>query len=321
MASVTLAESAKLAQDDLVAGVIENIITVDQSFQFLPFDGIEGNSLKYNRENALGGVGVAGVGDVIGTDDSNPLTGGSGEGKDPATFTEVFSGLTTILGDAEVNGMIQATRSGDGNDQTGTQIASKAKHVGRVYQHMLINGTGANDEFDGLLNLCAAGQTLSEDTNGDLLTLERLDEAMDLVTAKDGQVDFLIMSGRERRAYRTLLRGLGGAAIMETVELPGGGEIMSYADTPVFRNDYIPIDGVIGGSTDVGYFFAGTWDDGSRSNGLAGLTAAQAAGINVTDVGESETKDERIWRVKWYAGLALFSEKALACGNATPSGA
>jgi len=28
MASVTLAESAKLAQDELVAGVIENIITV-----------------------------------------------------------------------------------------------------------------------------------------------------------------------------------------------------------------------------------------------------------------------------------------------------
>ena len=92
MASITLVQSAKLSQDQMVAGVIENIITVNQMFDVIPFDGIEGNSLKYQRELALGGVGVAGVGDVIGTDDANPLTGGSGEGKDPATFTEVFSG-------------------------------------------------------------------------------------------------------------------------------------------------------------------------------------------------------------------------------------
>jgi hypothetical protein len=39
------------------------------------------------------------------------------------------------------------------------------------------------------------------------------------------------------------------------------------------------------------------------------------AGINVVDVGESETKDEHIWRVKWYAGLALFSEKGLALAD------
>ena len=45
MASVTLAESAKLAQDELVAGVIENIITVNRMFDVLPFDSIEGNSL------------------------------------------------------------------------------------------------------------------------------------------------------------------------------------------------------------------------------------------------------------------------------------
>ena len=56
MASVTLAESAKLAQDELVAGVIENVITVNNMFELLPFDGIDGNALAYNRENVLGDV-------------------------------------------------------------------------------------------------------------------------------------------------------------------------------------------------------------------------------------------------------------------------
>jgi hypothetical protein len=316
MASVTLPESAKLSQDELVAGVIENIITVNQMFQLLPFDGIEGNALAYNRENALGGVGVAGVGDVIGTDDSNPLTGGSGTGKDPATFTQVTSTLTTILGDAEVNGLIQVTRSGKGNDQTAVQIASKSKHAGRVYQHMLVNGTGAGDQFPGLLTLVAGSQTRTAvAANGDQLSLDILDEVADFVTVKDGEVDWYTMNVRERRAYRALLRALGGASVTEVVELPNGKKIMSYSAVPIFRNDYVPIDQTQGSSTDATTIFAGTFDDGSRSMGIAGLTAENANGIKVVDVGESETKDERIWRVKWYAGAALFSEKGLAAGS------
>lgn len=312
MASVTLAESAKLAQNELVAGVIEDIITVNQMFEVLPFDGIDGNALAYNRENALGGVGVAGVGDAIGTDDANPLTGGSGEGKDAATFTQVTSSLTTLLGDAEVNGLIQTTRSSI-TDQAATQISSKSKHVGRLYQYMLVNGSASGTEqFDGLLELCASGQKTTPSTDGDALALATLDELMDLVTAKDGMVDFFAMHARERRAYRALLRSLGGAAIMEVVELPSGEQVMAYSGVPVFRNDYIPIDQVQGGSSDATSIVAGVLDDGSRSMGIAGLTAAEQAGIHVTDVGESETKDEHIWRVKWYAGLAVFNEKGLA---------
>jgi len=322
MASVTLAESAKLSLNELVAGVIENVITVNQMYEVLPFDDIQGNALAYNRENALGGVGVAGVGDVIGTDDANPLTAGTGEGKDAATFTQVTSSLTTILGDAEVNGLIQSTRSNI-TDQAATQIASKAKHVGRLYQYMLIQGDATGTEqFDGLVNLVAAGQQVTPGTNGNVLDFDMLDELADLVTAKDGALDYYVMHSRERRAYRALLRGLGGAAIMEVVEMPSGEMVLAYSGVPVFRNDYIPQDITQGTSDDCGYVFAGCLDDGSRQVGLAGLTSREDAGIMVTDVGESETKDEHIWRVKWYAGLALFSEKALAAHLAvTPSGA
>jgi len=313
MSSVTLTESAKLAQNDLVAGVIENIITVNQMFQVLPFDGIDGNALAYNRENVLGGVGVAGVGVVYDdATDRNPITGETAGIKAAATFTTVTSTLTTIVGDAEVNGLIQATRSGWGNDQTAVQIASKAKHCGRLYQHMLINGTGAADQFTGLILLVAAGQSRTSAANGQQLTLTILDEIMDLVTAKDGHVDYFTMHSRERRFYRGLLRALGGASINEVVTLPNGEEIIAYSSVPIFRNDYIPINQTQGASVVASTVFAGCLDDGSRSNGLAGLTAEMASGIQVVDVGESETKDERIWRVKWYSGLALFSEKALA---------
>lgn len=309
MASVTLAESAKLAQDELVAGVIENVITVNRMFEVLPFDGIDGNALAYNRENVLGDVDTEGVDDVIGA-------------KAAATFTQVTSNLTTIIGDAEVNGLIQATRSGDGNDQKAVQVASKAKSAGRKYQDMLINGDSGSivTEFDGLnaiLTGAAAAQSIIQDTagvttNGGSLTFEKMDELMDLVLDKDGEVDYFTCHAAVIRKYRSLLRGLGGASINDVIQLPSGTEIPAYSGVGLFRNDWIPTDQTQGTLTTATTVFAGTFDDGSRSQGIAGLTAAKAAGIQVVEVGESETKDNSITRIKWYSGLANFSEKGLA---------
>lgn len=299
MASVTLAESAKLAQNDLVAGIIENIITVNRMFEVLPFDGIDGNAVAYNRENVLGDVDVYAVDATIGA-------------KAAATFTSVTSTLTSIIGDAEVNGLLQQTRSGWGNDQTAVQIASKAKSAGRKYQDMLVNGTGASDQFSGLLTLIDTDQTVDAGTDGAALSFADMDEMLDMVTDKDGQVDYITMNARPLRSYMALLRALGGASINEVVMLPSGTEVPGYRGVPIFRNDWIPINQAAGTSSTTTTILAGTMDDGSRSHGISGLTAANAAGIQVVDVGESETKDNHIWRIKWYSGLALFSYKGLA---------
>lgn len=310
MASVTLAESAKLSQNELLAGIIEDVITVNQMFDILPFDGVVGNAVSYNRENALGGGGVVAVGGTI-TGDQNPITGETAAAKAAATFTNIASGLTTILGDAEVNGLIQTTRS-ETNDQTAVQIGSKAKTCGRIFQWMLVNGTAGSTQFDGMINMLAAGQTIDAATDGSVLTLDTLDELMDLVTAKDGVTDYFCMNARERRAYRVLLRGLGGASVTEMFELPSGDKVISYSGVPILRNDYIPITQTQGASSVASTVFAGCFDDGSQKQGLAGLTAEKAMGIHVKDVGEKEGADEHIWRVIWYCGLALYSEKALA---------
>lgn len=305
MASVTLAESAKLAQDELVAGIIENVITVNEIFELLPFDGIDGNALAYNRENALGDVQMAGVGATI-------------TAKNPATFTQVTSTLTTIVGDAEVNGLIQATRSGDGNDQKAVQIASKAKSAGRQYQGQMISGDGTAANLTGLLGLVAAGQTFGAGgnaANGAVLSFADLDALLDLVVDKDGQVDYIMMNGRTRRSYLALLRALGGTSPGDIYTMASGRSVPAYRGIPIFRNDWIPINQVKGTSTNATTVFAGTFDDGSRSHGIAGLTAENAAGIRVKEVGEKESADESITRVVWYCGLALFSEKGLAALN------
>ena len=315
MASITLAMAANLSQNQLVAGVIEEIITVNQSFQLVPFQGIDGNALAYNRELVLGGVGLTTVGDTLGTDDANPETGGTQEAKSAATFTPVNVGLTTLIGDAEVNGLIQATKS-NYTDQAATQIASKAKNLGRLWQWMFINGdSDGTDQFDGLLNLVDADQTLSAGDNGAAMTFTHMDELMDTVTAKDGMVDFFMMHARQRRKYRALLRASGGASISEIYELPSGEKIDAYSGVPILRNDYIPITQSKGTSEVCTTVFAGCWDDGSQKVGIAGLNAANEFGIVIEPVGIHQSRDERIWRVKWYSALALFSTKALAAYN------
>ncbi len=320
MASVTLAESAKLGLPELVSGVIESIVTVNRFFEVVPFDGIDGNALKYNREALLGPVATVGIGDTDGTIGPSAVAGSNfaerALAKNAATFTEVTASLTTIMGDAEVNGLIQATRSSDGNDQTETQIGSKAKSAGRKYQDMLVNGDGTLETFPGIISLCAAGQTVAATAaNGDALSFETMDETTDLVVDKDGDVDYFIMHKRTIRAFKALLRALGGAGINEVLELPSGKTVPVYNGVPIFRNDYLPIDQTTGSNMTTTTFFAGTLDEGGRQHGIAGLTAATAAGVVVEDVGTHFEKDERVWRVKWYAGLALFSELGLACAS------
>lgn len=299
MATVTLAESAKLTQDMLLSGVIEQIVDVNPMFEIFPFMEIEGNALAYNRENALGDVQFLGVGGTV-------------TAKAAATFTKVTSGLTTLIGDAEINGLIQATRS-NVTDQKAIQIASKAKSLGRQYQNTMVNGDGTGDSFSGLLDLVPAGQLIDVGVNGANFSFEILDELIDKIKDKDGAADFLMLPARTLRKYYALLRALGGASIGDVVTLPSGRQIPAYRGIPIFRNDWLPVNQVKGTSGAIcTTIFAGTLDDGSGTHGIAGLTAMDAAGVRVEDVGISETKDETITRVKMYCGMALFSELGLA---------
>ena len=298
MPTITLAESAKLCQDQLVAGVIETIVTVNPLFELMPFNSIQGNALSYNRELALGDAQFLGVGGVI-------------TAKNAATFSQVSSGLTTLIGDAEVNGLIQATRSTI-NDQTAVQVASKAKSVARKYMDAMINGDGTGDSFQGLLALTPASQKVNAGANGAVLTFELLDELLDMVKDKDGNADYILMPRRTIRSYKTLLRSLGGATIDEVHTLPSGNKIMMYNGVPILPNDFIPVNQLAGTSTGTTTIFAGTFDDGSEKIGISGLTALNHSGIQIKKIGEKENADEVITRVKFYCGMANFSQLGVA---------
>jgi hypothetical protein len=305
MPSVTLAEAAKLQNNVLVQGVIESIVTVNQVYNVMPFDQIVGNAIEYNRENALGGVDVIGVG---GDDSVNVI---SAQAKTAATFTAVTSSLKVILGDAYVDHFVQTTMNSP-NDQKAIQVASKAKGIARQFQDLMVTGdnNGDSKQFDGLQILVPTAQKVNYSST--IMTLDMLDELMAMVKSKDGEVDFFMMPINGIRKYYSLLRALGGAGINETVQIPGGGMAPAYRGVPIFRNDWIPITG---SPNKVGDVYCGVWDDGSRQIGLAGLTSSNQSGIFVTELGEAEGTNNTITRVRFYAGLALFSQLGIARGQ------
>lgn len=300
MASLTLVEAAKIQQNPLIQGVIESIVTVNQMYHLLPFDQIVGNALLYSRENAIGGVAPIGIGGG-----SNTVPAAA---KTPATFTPVTTPLKALIGDALVDHFIETTM-GTQNDQKGVQVASKAKGLGREYQRQLILGDSSSNalEFDGLAKLMPAAQVVAG-SSGDL-SFDLLDQVIDLIKAKDGAVDFMMMPDIALRKYRAILRALGGAGIGEVKTMPDGQQVEFYRGIPMFRNDWIPVAGTSTKTTDI---YAGCFDDGSRKVGIAGLTSTVQSGIFVTNVGEAELTNDTITRLRFYSSMAIFSELGIA---------
>lgn len=288
---VTLIESAKLSQDMLQRGVIETIIEESPILGLLPFQDVVGNSLRYNRENALGGASFFAV--------DGTWTEGT------ATFTEVTTSLKVLGGDADVDNFLQRTRS-NVNDQRAIQTALKAKSVARKFEQTFITGDDSADanSFDGLKNLVdATDQTLTPGANGGALTLALLDQLIDLV--KPGKPDVLLMSKRSRRKLKSLLTA--STHYVERGENSFGRMVMLYDGIPVEVSDFQPDTEEKGSSGAVcSSVYAVQFGEADRLVGL------QNGGIEVVDIGQLETKDASRVRIRWYVGLALKRKYALA---------
>lgn len=305
MATQTLAEAAKLINNEIYRGVAEDIITTSPIWQVMPWIGYDGQGLIVNRENALGNAQHLAVGGTI-------------TAKAAATFVEqVFSAVTTI-GDAEMNGLVQAQSSSAGVDQLAMEISSKAKSVGRLLQTGRAIGDGSSPNLHSLHTLCDATQ-YTPVSAGQALSFELLDALLDLVKAKDGEVDFIEMAGRTLRSYRTLVRALGG--VNETMAFDMGNgrtrNVDVYNNIPIFQNDYLSVTETANGAAlttgALTSVYAGCWDDGTNKVGVSMIHPnGVPAGIAVENVGVAETKDERIVRVKSYSNFALFNRRGLA---------
>ena len=303
MASQTLAEAKKLINNQIVQGVVEDVISINPLYAMLPFTSYAGQGLVVNRENALGDAGMYAVDATI-------------TNKAAATFSQVTFTATKIIGDAEMDGLVQAQSASAGVDQVAVEVSSKAKSIGRLFQQGMAIGDGVSPNMNSLHTLCDSGQYTTASA-GQALSFALLDELCDLVKAKDGVVDWIMMAPRTMRAYKVLLRALGGTAADWVVTLPDGRTTIGYEGIPIFKNDFMPVTETANGAALTGgaltSVWAGCFDDGSRKIGVSGIyPEGVPAGVQVEYIGGQENKDSKIWRVKQYANFASFNRRGLA---------
>lgn len=288
------AEAEKLSNNDLQRGVIEEIIDRDEVYNLLPFVRTAGKAYVYNRENTIS------EGDFLDVNATVP------EGA--ATFDEIVTKLRILAGDVDVDKFLNETMD-DTNDQLSTQIALKAKALGRKFQRTLMVGDAGTTplEFDGVEQLVTAAQTLDADTNGAALTLGMLDALVDKVP---NGPDVIFMHPAVRRQYVNLLRTVGGGTDAAMMQLRNFSRpVLTHNGIPVLINEFLPTDETLGTGTGLSSIYA------VRMNELDGLHAiygGASAGIRLEAIGTVQNKDAWRYRVKWYVGLALKSTLSLA---------
>lgn len=286
-------EAEKLSNNDLEAGVIEEIIDKEDLLAVLPFMQVQGKAYVYNRENTIS------EGDFLDPNDT--------VNEAAATFTEITSKLRVLAGDVDVDKFLESTM-GDTNSQRAIQIASKAKGMARKFRRTLALGdaTGSPKEFDGVVNLVTAGQTMDAAVNGATISLSMLDELLDSVP---NGADVLMMRSGTIRALRALLRASGGLDPAQIMMENFGRPMLTHNGVPIIVNDFLPVAETQGTSNVCTSVYAMRLNE---VDGLHGIYGGPNAGIVVEDIGTVQNKDASRTRLKWYCGLALKSTQSLA---------
>jgi hypothetical protein len=293
-----LDELARLSTDVLQKGVIETIIKDSPILQNLPFIEIEGNSLKYNREKTLPYVAWR-------------TAGSEWTGAETFELSPQTAYLYILGGDADVDAFYQKTRS-NVQDIEAAVIEQKAKAVRHAFEDAFINGNYPNaqtDRFHGLIKLCIGSGSASNPEHGFLagangapLTLDMVDQLID--TVEGPKPDMILTSRRVRRELNALIRASG--ALAETSKDKVGNFVQLYNGIPVYVNDWVATNHEYGSSGTVcSYIFA-------LRVGEDALCGLQNGGIQVEKIGNLESYDASRIRIKWYCGLALFSQVAIA---------
>ena len=290
---LTLVEAAKLHSGDVIrAAIIELYARNSDILRVLPFENIEGNALRYNREDKLPGVGFRGVNEGF-TESTGVLN--------PRVET-----LTIAGGDLDVDKFIVDTM---GADQRSTHEAMNVRALSLRWSKAFLKGDSSSNprEFDGLQNRLGGNQLLDNHATGAALSLAKLDELIDAVD----NPTHLVMNKAMRRRLTQAARNtsVGGFITYDQDEF--GRRQSFYAELPILivdedeeGNQILPFTeaGSGGGSSSTSVYCVSF-----SENHLVGI---ENGGIDARDLGELESKPVFRTRVEWYSGMALYHGRA-----------
>lgn len=294
--AMTLVEAAKLESGNVFKqGIIEMYAGSSSILMNLPFEGISGNALTYNREGKLPGIGFRGVNESY-TPSNGVLN--------PLTESLVIAG-----GEIDVDKFIVQTQ---GASVRSTHESMKIRALGLSWTRKFIKGSSVADprEFDGLQTRVTGDQKISagSGSGGSPLSLFALDEAIDQTLMPTG----LIMNKTMRRRLTQATRdtSVGGFITYDVDAF--GRQVTKYNDLPILEVDLDNEQNEILGFNEAAASGAATATSiyvVSMGDGM--LNGIQNGGIMAQDLGELESAPLFRTRVEWYNGLAVFNGRAV----------
>ncbi len=292
---LTLAEMAKRANNPLEKGVIELYPQYSDILTGLPFKSIAGNAYTKKRELTLSGVGTRAV-----NSDYNESTG---------TQERISEDLKILGGTAKIDRFIIKTAGPDSNPVS-EEISSKTKAESMLFNALFIRGdadTNVN-AFNGLEKRLTGSQVLDmgSTTGGDILTLDALDELIDMV----GNPSALIMNTWTRRKVNRLMRAAGQAT--EKIDTVFGRRLDGYAGIPICLSgvDHTYSEIMDFDEADCGDDAAACTSIYAVRYGTDGLHGIQEAAPHVIDHGE--VGNYRQISIDWYCNFIINEPKAAA---------
>lgn len=304
MAGISLAQSARMTNDVLQAGVIEVLATESKLLQLLPFMNVQGSGYTYNIEKNLGSAQFRKVngGYTIAEIETIPVTE-----------------RIVILGDEAVVDTYQIAVESDINNLMAIEVALRTKAIAHKFEKCFISGgkaagsgvpsetaanefvgilprytekTPANIPADALPLFTAQVITKSDDLIGDLDTL------LDMVV---GGADCLIMNKKTRRQLTAK-----GRAFCEYRQGEFGTQFVQYGGI-----DIVDVDAEL---------LADDVVIAAKFGAKEAVCGLQNGGVRVTPLGEMEVQPQLKTRIEWFVGLAVFNPKAVAIRNVATTG-
>ena len=293
--AVSLTEAAKYTTNQVLKGVIEEIIRDSPVLDKLKFEDVVGNALQYLKELTLPTAEFY---------DPNELWAESTGQK-----TQKTAVIKILGGDADVDNFLKQTRS-NYTDLEAQTIEDKAKAVKHTFLDRFYYGNSSTStkEFDGVhtifLGSDMSGQQihLGSGGTGAALSASVLDQAIDLVLGE--KPSCIMMTRALRRRVKAYLRSKTNVQVNFNSY---SQDATMWNDIPIYYDDFLTQTETITGTT----FSSKTGGATSSvfllrfdSKGIKGL---QNGGLETVKIGQVQNKDAVRYRIKWYCGLAMMS--------------
>lgn len=295
MPGLTLIEAAKLETGNTIRrSIIELYAGSSDILMVLPFTPIQGNALKYTREETLPGVGFRGVNGsyTASTGILNPLT----------------ENLVIAGGELDVDTFIVQTM---GAGQRAVQDAMKVRSLSGAWTRTFIKGDQLSNplEFDGLQTRITGNQKIAAGAtaNGTPLSLAKLDEGIDQTV----NPTHILMNKAMRRRMTAAARDTSIGGFISYDKDAFGRTITKYNDLPILtvdldneQNAILPFtEAATSGTATATSVYVMSLGDGM-------LTGIENGGMNVQNLGLLQAEPKYRTRVEWFNGLCCMHGRA-----------